>query len=268
MEKVSIIITCFNQGKLVEESIMSALNQTYRNVQAVVVDDGSSDGETVLTLKRLDEEHENLLLIRQENKGVSNARNNGLYNADGEYVVFLDGDDILSEKYIEQTFKALKKTNAKMAFSHTKLFGNINRIWYLEEPDYERMLIKNMIPLTCLISKKDACEIGGFCEEFTKGIEDWDFWVRFFKSGDRVARVNSPLFFYRQQIDSRNAKMKKSNKDTTEMIKLLHEHNSEIYKSLDQKKKNTLSGRIKRSKPYRFISYHVLRLTGISVFEM
>ena len=87
---VTVVIPCYNQAHFLGEAIESVLSQSYRNFEVIVVDDGSTDNTSEVASR-----YEGVRLVRQENRGLSGARNRGMREAKGEYVVFLDADDRL-----------------------------------------------------------------------------------------------------------------------------------------------------------------------------
>ena len=103
---ISIIIPCYNDAKYIEQSVNSALNQTYSNKEVIVVDDGSNV-ETKQILKKL--EPKLIKLITQENKGQSTARNVGINAAKGEYILTLDSDDYFEPTFLEKLFPVLRR---------------------------------------------------------------------------------------------------------------------------------------------------------------
>lgn len=113
---VSIIVPVYNVARYVEKCILSATAQTHRNIEVIVINDGSTDncGEILSALAKKDDR---IILINQKNAGVSSARNAGLNIARGEYVIFVDGDDWLSEDCVEYMLKIVKKTKSEMAIS-------------------------------------------------------------------------------------------------------------------------------------------------------
>ena len=113
-EKVSIIIPAYNAEKYLCECLDSALNQTYTNVELIIVNDGSAD-KTKDILDHYVAQHENIKVIHTENGGVSRARNIGLDNADGDYIMFLDSDDLLVPNAIEILMQDLTDSNADVA---------------------------------------------------------------------------------------------------------------------------------------------------------
>lgn len=113
-EKVSVVIPAYNAEKYLEECLNSVLNQTHKDVELVIVNDGSIDG-TRKILDNYAQTHENIAVIHTENRGVSCARNIGLNYAIGDYIMFLDADDLLVANAIEILLGDLKENNADIA---------------------------------------------------------------------------------------------------------------------------------------------------------
>ncbi|MCR5787132.1 MAG: glycosyltransferase [Acholeplasmatales bacterium] len=115
MEKlVSIIVPMYNASSRIEVCLESILNQTYRNIEVVVVDDGSKDNSYTL-VSRLAQKDKRIKLISQENGGVSKARNTALDNATGEYIEFVDSDDTLEKDMVETMVKLLEDNDCDLA---------------------------------------------------------------------------------------------------------------------------------------------------------
>ena len=113
-EKVSVIIPTYNAEKYLEECLNSVLNQTHKDVELVIINDGSLDGTREI-LDNYAQVHENIAVIHTENGGVSRARNIGLNHAMGDYIMFLDADDLLVANAIEILLGDLKENNADIA---------------------------------------------------------------------------------------------------------------------------------------------------------
>jgi glycosyltransferase involved in cell wall biosynthesis len=105
--KVSVVIPCYNQARFLGEAVQSVLSQGYTDFEIIVVDDGSKDG-TEEVASGYAKEDSRVRLIRQENRGLAGARNRGLAEAGGEYVVFLDSDDRLIEEALEVGVRELE----------------------------------------------------------------------------------------------------------------------------------------------------------------
>ena len=112
-EKISVVIPAYNNEETIERAVMSALSQTYGNVEVVAVDDGSQD-KTGEILDKLAGEHENLLVIHKENGGVSAARNDGIRKASGQWLVTLDGDDYMDDIMLERLHEAAVRGQSEL----------------------------------------------------------------------------------------------------------------------------------------------------------
>ena len=110
---VSVIIPTYNRAGLITRSAKSVLNQTYKNLELIIVDDGSIDN-TEDVVKTLDDER--VIYIKQANQGACAARNNGIDHAKGEFIAFQDSDDVWHEDKLEKQIKCLKETGTDVVF--------------------------------------------------------------------------------------------------------------------------------------------------------
>ncbi len=120
--KLSVIIPAYNGEKFLAETLDCVLNQTLKSVQIVIVNDGSTDS-TADIIAEYAKKHSNILPITQPNSGVSAARNNGIRNASGEYLLFLDTDDVFTPDSFELMCDKLDKTGADIAICRVQRFG-------------------------------------------------------------------------------------------------------------------------------------------------
>ena len=116
---VSVIIPVYNVENFISDALESVCSQTYKNIEIICVDDGSKDNSLSI-LNFYSEKDNRIKIITQENSGVSGARNNGIRNAQGEYICFLDSDDFMHPQYIELQLKAIQNTGAEVAFCRFK----------------------------------------------------------------------------------------------------------------------------------------------------
>lgn len=143
---VSIIVPLYNVEDNCGFCIRSLLSQTYKDIEIILVDDGSTDG-TYALCESYAEQDNRIRLIQQENNGVSAARNAGLNSASGEFIMFADGDDIVSPKYVEQLLSLLEPSDA-MA---TCAFARIS--------DYEKSVFSENINVTERRNSSDCLEL-------------------------------------------------------------------------------------------------------------
>jgi hypothetical protein len=202
-ELVSIVIPCFNYGKYLGEAIESALSQTYKNIEIIVVNDGSADN-TDETAKKY-----SVTLISTQNKGVASARNTGIRASRGKWVCCLDADDVLNPFYVE---KLLGKSDVVGCWYKT--FGTENNIYsFLENPTAQDFLSGNRMHCSSIFKRSTWEKVGGYDENMTvTGYEDWDLWLRMAKEGISFKNIQEVLFYYRKHgkslIDSTVARHK------------------------------------------------------------
>jgi glycosyltransferase involved in cell wall biosynthesis len=197
--KVSIIIPCFNNSKTIIESINSVVNQNYRELEIIIVNDGSTDESEEIIEKYISLNDKRLInLINQNNQGPSAARNNGAKIANGKYLLFLDGDDKIDINYLTKCINIFEENkNLSIVYTKSEYFGAKKGSWKLLDFKIERFLVQNIIPITALIKKIDFDECLGF-DENLKFAEDWDLWIKIIKRNDNVFKIKEPLFFYRK----------------------------------------------------------------------
>lgn len=190
---VSIIIPCYKQAEYLTDAIESALNQTYKNVEVIVVNDGSPDNTSEIAKKYP------VKLIEHENHGLSYSRNAGIKASHGKWILTLDADDKIDPTFIEKTIN-----KADIVSTTLLTFGKEERCWQAprDNPKHEHFLVDNQINCCSLFRREIFDKIGGFDENMHDGYEDWDFWIRATKFGYSVKVIREPLFFYRKHGQS------------------------------------------------------------------
>lgn len=121
MKLISIIVPVYNVEKYLGECIDSILSQTYQNLELVLVDDGSPDNSGKICDEYADKD-KRIRAIHKENGGVSSARNVGLDAANGEYITFVDSDDLIDKRYLELMYNKIEETSSDMCFCHFDRF--------------------------------------------------------------------------------------------------------------------------------------------------
>ena len=141
MELISVILPVYNCEKWVERCIKSVLNQTYKNIELIIINDGSTDNSLEICKKY---QKDNVIIINKENSGVSKTRNIGLEKAKGEYIFFIDADDYIKSNCIESMYEKAKEYDADIVKCDNKQFD--------DEKDIEKQKFFNN---TCLYNMKD-----------------------------------------------------------------------------------------------------------------
>lgn len=221
---VSIIIPCYNQAIYLPEAIESALDQDYPNIEIIVVDDGSLDN-TAKVARRYGKK---VKLFQQGNKGLSAARNAGIREASGKYILCLDADDRILPSCCRLTARVLNdNSRIGIVASGWRCFGEANYTVIPRVLSFVEQLAINMIPCSSMFRKSDWELIAGFDESMLGGFEDWDFWLRLRMSGRELDVVPKVLLEYRR---SKSSMVENSLRNSRNTLHYLHKKHSDLYR--------------------------------------
>lgn len=194
--KVSIIIPVYNGAEWVADAIESALSQTVK-CEVIVIDDGSTDNSANVV------KDYPVRLVHQVNKGLPSARNTGIMNAVGEYILPLDADDILQDNCVEKLLQVAEATEADIVAPSFKTFGKENALVILmPAPSFEDFKTANRIGYCSLIKKSVLLEVGGYSPRMFWGYEDYHLWFDLLRRGKRLVTVQDVLWLYRTKENS------------------------------------------------------------------
>ena len=223
---VSVIVPLYNAAPYIREALGSIVASTYRPLEVVVVDDGSSD-TSLAESKAFAALHAEVRVIHQANAGVSSARNHAIREAKGELILPVDADDKISPNYIEKAVEAMQE-DVRIVGCRACYFGAKEGEWRLPEYRPELLARKNMIPITSLFRKSDWKRVGGFCEEEIYR-EDWDFWLSLMELGGRYVRLEETGLYYRVLPHSRRTNAKQQKRVIVDAINRRHPEYLERY---------------------------------------
>lgn len=215
--RFSVIIPLYNKAPYAAKAITSVLAQTYTDYELVVVDDGSSDNSAEIAAQAIDG-HCNCRLIRQENAGVSMARNNGVAVSHGDYLCFLDADDWWEPTFLDEMARLIQEfpdagiygTNYTIV-NETKHKTRVAKIGVADGFEkgfinycqaYSKTMYMPLTSITVSIPRRIFDEMGGFPRGVRLG-EDFILWVHIALKY-KVAFLNIPLAYYNQDVDTAN----------------------------------------------------------------
>jgi glycosyltransferase involved in cell wall biosynthesis len=201
---VSVIIPSYQQEEFLGDAVASVVAQTWTDWEIVIVDDGSTDA-TVETALRLIEKHPDrrLRLLRQQNQGVSSARNNAIAASTGRYILPLDADDMLAPQMLEKTVALLESDRSvSIAYTDYEWFGVESRRVTAGVWTTNAMCVMNQLGYCCLYRRGTWAGAGGYNSGQTH-YEDWDFWLACIEKGYTARRVPESLFLYRLRPGTR-----------------------------------------------------------------
>lgn len=208
---VSVIIPCYNQAHFLRECIASLQAQTYPHWEAIVVDDGSPD-DTAALAKRLADEDSRVRLIRKKNGGLSSARNAGLESVRGEFVQFLDADDLLVPTKFQIDLRVLEGAGQHsisisdylfQSHNGTRFSNNYTQPRFLRPDDVELEMAVRWesdlsIPVHCVLVNVSLLRLHDiqFSEQLPNH-EDWEFWMRIFSVAPTIKMTEQVGAIYR-----------------------------------------------------------------------
>lgn len=247
MPKTSVIITTYNCASFLPMAIDSVLNQTFQNFELIIVDDGSTDNTKEIVSKYKQSSDGRIKYLYQKNKGPSSARNTGLKAATGEYITFLDSDDYWDITFFEKGLKMLEDGKYDIVVSdnyRTELRkGEIISKTVVKRSDlleknhnlFFEFLKKDLIggPSRTISKKKIFDEIGGYDEALWLH-QEWDLWIRFFKTPRKIGLLREPLYYYHVRNDGSNITRRFSaSKGIIEIYKIYQRFKDPILKNAD-----------------------------------
>lgn len=214
MDKISIIVPIYNVEKYLEKCINSIINQTYRELEIILVDDGSTDGCPNIC-DEYKKKDERIKVIHKENGGLSDARNVGIENSTGRYICFIDSDDIISSKFVEILYGLCLEYNADIVECDYIKFNEEKEIQELRNSDKSVEIINNKEMMRRLYNVKTALRTTIVCNKlykselfseikFPKGKLHEDEFTTYkiiYKSNITVV-INQKLYFYRKNNES------------------------------------------------------------------
>ena len=219
---VSVVIPTYNAAEFIQEAITTALEQSHAPKEIIVVDDGSTDN-TKEILSDVNEIH----FVRQNNKGPASARNHGASLATGQWIAFLDADDLWAPTKLEVQLRRAKEAGAELIYSNRRNFGDCTNVAVIQSEAvklwegqvFNQLLNGNFVTLSSVMIRSDVFRV---CNGFDispelMGAEDWDLWLRVASQNIQFAACHEPLTFYRRHAEgiSRNLEQMRRALDAT-----------------------------------------------------
>lgn len=217
--QVSVVIPAYNVAEFIAETLDSVLSQTFKSFETILVNDGSPDTEKLE--KVLEPYFENIIYIKQKNGGTAAARNTAIHAARGEFIAFLDGDDVWLPDYLAEQTRAIIKRDCDLIYADAQLFGSgiaaaaaagngKSKTFMQKSPSRGAVKTESLIEGSCnlitsgtLVRRARVLETGLFDEDLPKiGMEDFDLWMRLTKSGARLDYQRKVLLKYRVRTGS------------------------------------------------------------------
>ncbi|MCK5004740.1 MAG: glycosyltransferase [Candidatus Aminicenantes bacterium] len=209
LPKISVIIPLYNQKDYISEAINSVLEQTYENIEIIVINDGSTDDPGIV----LEKYKNKITVINQDNAGLSSARNTGIKNSTGVYLQFLDADDILVEEKIEKQISSLLQNKEDLSYCKIEVLNDIDnsissRITYEFDDIFSHYYLfwkPYPTPIHSLIFNRKIFDKYGLFDEDLKANEDRFYLAKLSYSGVKFRYIPFVGGYYRKHSESMNA---------------------------------------------------------------
>ncbi len=201
---VSIITPLYNSEEYIEETILSVLNQTYKNWEMLIIDDCSTDNGVEVVNKYIGDKRIKYYKLKV-NGGAAICRNKGIELANGEFIAFLDSDDLWKKEKLEKQINFMKNNNCSISFTeYEEIDENSNKLNILiksprKPVTYRRYLLTN--PIGCLTGMYNVKKLGKVYMPLMRNREDTGFWLNILKK-DKAYSLNENLADYRIRRNS------------------------------------------------------------------
>ena len=252
-ELITIIVPVYNVELYLKQFLESLFEQTYNNLEIILIDDGSTDSSGIICdeYSRVDDR---LVVFHQNNMGQAAARNKGIEVSNGKYIAFVDADDILDKKYIQKLYELIIEYNADISMCLCRKFGeklivskshsaynDSSIVEFSREEALENLLYRREINNSpwCKLLKREM--IGNVKFPVNIGYEDLAVVYKFINNANRIVLVRDKLYFYRQRIGSTmrtSFNLRKMDRAyiTEEIYTFINENHPNIIKAADNRK--------------------------------
>lgn len=198
---ISIVIANYNYAEFLAEAIRSAQQQTYSNIEIIYIDDGSTDNS-------LDVAREfDITILSQQNQGVCAARNNAVEFAKGQYILFLDADDILMPNAVEHLYQLMQQSEPDVGYIYAQMeyFDHKSGLFESKEFCPKALAKGNYISVTCLFNRAKFLQVGGF-DRGLVAREDWELFIRLWHHGIKGRLLAEPILKCRKHKDGQKVR--------------------------------------------------------------
>lgn len=240
--KVSVIIPVYNAEKFLKYCLNSVINQTYNNLEIILINDGSIDN-SLDVCNEYTKKYKNIKLFTQKNAGVSSARNLGIKKSSGEFLAFVDSDDYVNPYFIEKLVNLITKENVDLAasgiikvpdYNYSKIYSEYNEKTTTANGAYNMMLTDvNFFGYSCnkLYKKKIIVDNKIFFDENIHICEDFEFNARYLQYANNITYCSEQLYYYFENVKSATNEYKYSERQAS--VLKAYENICKIYRNVN-----------------------------------
>ncbi|HIF9267923.1 glycosyltransferase family 2 protein [Photobacterium damselae subsp. damselae] len=203
-DKVSVIMSAYNAEEYIYDSIVSLLNQTYKNIEIIIIDDGSTDN-TLDIINSFDDQR--IICISRENKGLTKSLNDAIEISTGGYICRQDADDKSSVNRIYKQLKFIKEKECDIIFCQS--FDGVSnipsRLMLRDEISFTQLKFGNVLTHGCVFGKSQIFKQHQYDEEWLCG-QDYELWLRLLNNGYKLYVMREPLYYLNRHSNSISSK--------------------------------------------------------------
>lgn len=226
---LSVVIPYYNMGEYIRETLDCLTKSTQRISQIIIVDDQSRDVHSIRLLAKLKQIYPVEIIHQERNLGVAEARNRGARHATGEFLAFLDADDLIYPDYYEWAVRLLQQyENISFVGCWVEYFGKLQGVWAGWNPEFPLLLLSNSVNSSGLVLRRSAFLQAGLNDsKLEYGLEDYDMTINLVKHGYRGVVIPKTLFKYRVRPDSMARQFNRDNQ--VYLYRILTEKHRNLY---------------------------------------
>ena len=210
---ISVIVPVYNGEKYIKRTLDSIYRQTMLPYEVIIVDDGSVDNSSIVIQEYFDTHKMTInqaKLICQDNRGAGAARNTGIINSSGNWIAFLDSDDIWDENKIRYTYETIKNNPKAMMVSHdmyvvtddnykSKTYAELHKKYNKNKPLFTQLYYLPFLATSCVTLKRSLIEKVGLFDTSLPSCQDWDMWLKcslYMNDSENLVIIDKPLLYY------------------------------------------------------------------------
>jgi glycosyltransferase involved in cell wall biosynthesis len=202
---ISVVITNYNYGQYVAKAIQSVFEQTYRPLELIIIDDGSTDNSLEIIETAISDASEVAVhVVKQENQGIVATRNKAKSLVNGDYYTFLDADDYFDKDYVERLYKAIKEADADVAYPNWHVIEvDTGKDYRTDFPDFtnEALQRQELHVTPASLVKKASTQAIAYASDLVA--EDWDYFMRLGLEGKTFVHAQDAYLNYQVKAGSR-----------------------------------------------------------------
>ncbi|WP_419869064.1 glycosyltransferase family 2 protein [Chryseobacterium sp. CT-SW4] len=264
-EKVTVIVPCYNSEPYIRDCLNSILAQSYENWECVIVNDGSPDNIEEAIQPYLSDSR--FKYVSQENKGLPGARNTGIENSSGKYILPLDADDALAPLSLEKMVEAFQKyPEALVIYSDSDSFGGEKKAKLSDNIQLKDLLVRNQLYCASMYKKEDIGDKIRYDNYLKIGVEDWEFWIHLMSEyrNRPFKKIDYPILQKRTTEESMLGKIKKDEQRSEKIYNYIYQKHLNLYNEFHPSYVKLLTRKlfyeqklehIYSSKPYRIYNF-------------